>query len=477
MIFDGLVKNINNKDRATIAKSSTLPHDSAPRVTSPITDEGSMQPNITELTLLCTSLQRQHSELLAKFQAQEVKILKLKERVQILEDREGIAATRSGDDAPIKGRSMDEGKVATERISDDIKEMATVLTSIDAATILVGGIDDVTTGSGSIPTAGPPAVDIPTGSEVVPTASPVFATATMVTPYSRRKGKEVMVESDTPKKQRLQEQINAQVARELEEQQEREDKRMSEQIARDAEMRSMGELTLFLGLQVKQKKDGIFISQDKYVAEILKKFGLSEGKSASTPIDAEKPLLKDSDGKDVDVHTYRSMIGSLMYLTSSRSDIIFAVKQKKDGIFISQDKYVAEILKKFGLSEGKSTSTPIDTEKPLLKDSDGKDVDVHTYRLISWQCKKQIVIATSSTKAEYVAAASGYAQVLWIQNQLLDYGHNFMHTVIYIDNSSCYLRNVVIEIAVLNIFSDALPITTNGIQLTMSNPQERVDSP
>nr|GEZ74994.1 leucine-rich repeat, cysteine-containing subtype [Tanacetum cinerariifolium] len=58
-------------------------------------------------------------------------------------------------------------------------------------------------------------------------------------------------------------------------------------------------------LQVKQKKDGIFISQDKYVAEILRKFRLSEGKSASTPIDAKKPLLKDSDGEDVDVHTYR----------------------------------------------------------------------------------------------------------------------------------------------------------------------------
>nr|GEV59148.1 ribonuclease H-like domain-containing protein [Tanacetum cinerariifolium] len=79
------------------------------------------------------------------------------------------------------------------------------------------------------------------------------------------------------------------------------------------------------GLQVKQKKDGIFISQDKYVAKILRKFRLTEGKSASTPIDTEKPLLKDPDGKDVDVHTYRSMIGSLMYLTSSRLDIMFAV--------------------------------------------------------------------------------------------------------------------------------------------------------
>nr|GEW98623.1 putative ribonuclease H-like domain-containing protein [Tanacetum cinerariifolium] len=78
-------------------------------------------------------------------------------------------------------------------------------------------------------------------------------------------------------------------------------------------------------LLVKQKKDGIFISQDKYVVEILRKFGLTEGKSASTPIDTEKPLLKDPDGEDVDVHTYRSMIGSLMYLTSSRPDIMFTV--------------------------------------------------------------------------------------------------------------------------------------------------------
>nr|GEU98149.1 putative ribonuclease H-like domain-containing protein [Tanacetum cinerariifolium] len=91
------------------------------------------------------------------------------------------------------------------------------------------------------------------------------------------------------------------------------------------QMSLMGELTLFLGLQVKQKQDGIVISHDKYVAEILRKFGLTDGKSASTPIDIEKPLLKDPDGEDVDVHTYRSMIGSLMYLTSSRPDIMFAV--------------------------------------------------------------------------------------------------------------------------------------------------------
>ncbi|GJW71803.1 uncharacterized mitochondrial protein-like protein [Tanacetum coccineum] len=91
------------------------------------------------------------------------------------------------------------------------------------------------------------------------------------------------------------------------------------------QMSSMGELIFFLGLQVKQKEDGIFISQDKYVTEILKKFSLSDVKTTSTPMETHKPLLKDTDGEDVDEYLYRSMIGSLMYLTSSRPDIMFAV--------------------------------------------------------------------------------------------------------------------------------------------------------
>nr|GEX12221.1 hypothetical protein [Tanacetum cinerariifolium] len=168
---------IADQDRATIAKSSTLPHDSVPRVTSPAANEGSN------------------------------------------------TAKQSGDDALIKGRSINEGDAAAERISNDSEEIARVLTSMDAATVLAGEID-VLTGSGSIPTADPPATIISIGSEVGPTASPIV---------TRRKGKEIMVESDTSKKKQLQEQIDAQVARELEEQQEKEDMRMNEQIARDAE--------------------------------------------------------------------------------------------------------------------------------------------------------------------------------------------------------------------------------------------------
>nr|GEU57143.1 putative ribonuclease H-like domain-containing protein [Tanacetum cinerariifolium] len=88
------------------------------------------------------------------------------------------------------------------------------------------------------------------------------------------------------------------------------------------QMSSMGEITFFLGLQVKQKEDGIFISQDKYVNENLNKFGFSDVKTASTPMETYKTLLKDKEGEDVDEHLYRSMTGSLMYLTSSRPDIM-----------------------------------------------------------------------------------------------------------------------------------------------------------
>ncbi|GKD82791.1 putative ribonuclease H-like domain-containing protein [Tanacetum coccineum] len=99
-----------------------------------------------------------------------------------------------------------------------------------------------------------------------------------------------------------------------------------EKLMRDKfQMSSMGELSFFLGLQVKQKSDGIFISQDKYVAEILKKFDFALIKTASTPMETNKALIKDEEAEDVDVYLYRSMIGSLMYLTASRPDIMFAV--------------------------------------------------------------------------------------------------------------------------------------------------------
>nr|GEX38162.1 hypothetical protein [Tanacetum cinerariifolium] len=177
------------------------------------------------------------------------------------------------------------------------------------------------------------------------------------------------------------------------------------------QMSSIGELTFFFGLQVKQKKDGIFISQDKYVAGILRKFGLTEGKSASAPIDIEKPLLKDSDGEDVDVHTYRSIIGSLMYLTSSRPDIMFVVcayfQVTPKASYLHAVKRIFRYLKgKPHLGLWYPKDSPFDLVAYSDSDYAGASLDRKFTtrgcqflgcRLISWQCKKQTVIATSST--------------------------------------------------------------------------------
>ncbi|GJS14685.1 putative ribonuclease H-like domain-containing protein, partial [Tanacetum coccineum] len=227
------------------------------------------------------------------------------------------------------------------------------------------------------------------------------------------------------------------------------------------QMSSMGELTFFLGLQVTQKDDGIFISQDKYVVEILKKFGFLTVKTASTPMETSKPLLKDAEAEDVDVHLYRSMIGSLMYLTSSRLDIMFAlcacarfqVTPKVSHLHVV--KRIFRYLKgqpKLGLWYPKDS--PFDLEAYSDSDYAGASLDRKSTtggyqflgsRLISWQCKKKIVVANSTTKAEYVAVANCCGQVLWIQNQMLDYGYNFMNTKIFIDNEStiCIVKNPV----------------------------------
>ncbi|GJT88559.1 putative ribonuclease H-like domain-containing protein [Tanacetum coccineum] len=185
-------------------------------------------------------------------------------------------------------------------------------------------------------------------------------------------------------------------------------------------------------------------NQDKYVHEILRKYNYTDVKSASTPTDLEKPLVQDRDAADVDEHLYRSMIGSLMYLTTSRPDIMFAVCAM-----------IARYLKgKPSLGLWYSKDSPLELVAYTDSDYAGATQDRKSTtggcqflgnRLISWQCKKQTVVATSTTEAEYVAAASCCGQVLWIQNQLLDYGYNFMNTVIYIDNNStiCIIENPV----------------------------------
>ncbi|GJY53373.1 putative ribonuclease H-like domain-containing protein [Tanacetum coccineum] len=227
------------------------------------------------------------------------------------------------------------------------------------------------------------------------------------------------------------------------------------------QMSSMGELTFFLGLQVKQKEDGIFISQDKYVGEILKKFGFSSIRTASTPMETNKALTKDEDGEDVDVHLYRSMIGSLMYLTSSRPDIMFSVCACSRFQVQPKVSHLNAVKRIFRYLKGRPNlglwypkDSPFILEAFSDSDYAGASLDRKSTtggcqflgsRLISWQCKKQTVVANSTTEAEYIAASHCCGQVLWIQNQMLDYGYNFMQTKIHVDNESaiCVVKNPV----------------------------------
>ncbi|GJW23282.1 putative RNA-directed DNA polymerase [Tanacetum coccineum] len=227
------------------------------------------------------------------------------------------------------------------------------------------------------------------------------------------------------------------------------------------QMSAMGELTFFLGLQVKQSQEGIFISQDKYVAEILKKFDFVSVKSAVTPMETKAPLAQDEGGPDVDLHLYRSMIGCLMYLTASRPDIMYAVCACSRFQVTPKVSHLYAVKRIFKYIKGKPKlglwyprESPLDLVAYSDSDYAAANLDRKSTtggyqflgrRLISWQCKKQTIVATSTTEAEYVAAASCCGQVLWLQNQLLDYGFNFMNTIIHIDNQStiCIIKNPV----------------------------------
>ncbi|GKA71123.1 putative ribonuclease H-like domain-containing protein [Tanacetum coccineum] len=216
------------------------------------------------------------------------------------------------------------------------------------------------------------------------------------------------------------------------------------------QMSSMGELTFFLGLQVKQQPDGIFISQYKYVVDILKKFDFLSIRTATTPVESNKPLVKDEDGIDIDVHVYRSMIGSLMYLTASRPYIMFVVcacarhQVHPKASHLNAVKRIFRYLKhqpKLGLWYPRDL--PFELEAFSDSYYRGSNLDristtggcqFLSRRLISWNCKKQTIAANSTIEAEYVAAANCCRQVLWIQNQMMDYGFNFMNTNVTSEN-------------------------------------------
>ncbi|KAI3728691.1 hypothetical protein L6452_17332 [Arctium lappa] len=170
-------------------------------------------------------------------------------------------------------------------------------------------------------------------------------------------------------------------------------------------MSSMGELTFFLGLQVKQQKDGIFIIQSKYVKDILDKHGLSDSKPTSTPMETHKQITADLEGEDVDVHLYRSMIGSLMYLTASRPDIMFLVCVCARFQVKPKQSHLQVVKRIFRYLRGQPRLGlwyPYESTFDLIAYSDsdlgGANMDRKSTsggcqllgaRLVSWQCKKQ----------------------------------------------------------------------------------------
>ncbi|KAI3703962.1 hypothetical protein L1987_74161 [Smallanthus sonchifolius] len=212
------------------------------------------------------------------------------------------------------------------------------------------------------------------------------------------------------------------------------------------EMSSMGEMEFFLGLQVDQSELGILIYQEKYVKEILAKFKMADSHPVKTPVEVRHCLSPDLDGESVDQHLYRYMIGSLMYLTASRPDIMFTVclcARFQANPKLSHLSAVKRILRysmykpKLGIWYPKNDlfdlvaySDSVYGGCNLDRKSTSGGYQFLGNSLVSWQCKKQ-----STAEAEYIAAALCCSQVRWIHHQMLHYGITFHETPILCDNT------------------------------------------
>ncbi|XP_020978111.1 uncharacterized protein LOC110271503 [Arachis ipaensis] len=204
------------------------------------------------------------------------------------------------------------------------------------------------------------------------------------------------------------------------------------------EMSMMGELNFFLGLQIKQGKEGTFVGQTKYCKELLKRFGMDNAKAMDTPMSTTCYLDKDDQGKNIDVKKYRGMIGSLLYLTASRPDIMFSVcmcaryqTNPKESHLSAVKRIMKYLLGTLNVGLWYPKGSTCDLIGYSDSDFAGCKLDRKSTSgtchllgnsLVSWHSKKQVSVALSTAEAEYVAAGSCCAQILWMKQQLMDYG-------------------------------------------------------
>nr|GEX62830.1 reverse transcriptase domain-containing protein [Tanacetum cinerariifolium] len=276
------------QDRENIAKTSAFPHDSSPRVTSLDADEGNMQQRIHELMELCTSLQRQQSQMAAKIKDQDLEISRLKAIVKSLEDKEIRSAEPTQEDALITGGIMEiweelGADKSTELGRNDTEEMVNVLSLMEATNILTsGGAAASVSPTNVLPAAG------------VPTVSGSFSTSMRSQIIrAKDKDKEKMIEPEVPKKRKIQEQIDAQVAREMEEEFTRENQRLSEQLARDSKI-----ARLHAEKELKIMIEGLDRS-NKVIAKHLREYKQAEADlSVGEKLEMISELVKYQDHRD-----------------------------------------------------------------------------------------------------------------------------------------------------------------------------------
>nr|GEX54198.1 Gag-Pol polyprotein [Tanacetum cinerariifolium]GEX54205.1 Gag-Pol polyprotein [Tanacetum cinerariifolium] len=218
------------------------------------------------------------------------------------------------------------------------------------------------------------------------------------------------------------------------------------------EMSMMGEMTFFLGLQVNQSPCGIFINQTKYVLEILKTYRMESCDPIDTPMEIKDKLDLDQNGTPVDATKYRSMIGALMYLTSSRPNIVHATCLCARYQAKPTEKHLKEVKRIFRylwgtINTGLWYTKDFGFELTGFSDADYagcKDTFKSTSggaqflgeKVVSWSSKKQDCTTLSTAEAEYVSLSSCCAQVLWIRTQLTDYVFHLKKIPIYCDSKS-----------------------------------------